>query len=61
MNGPPTDVMTAPWVRVSEDRYVHRSGACFERQRFWKQKGVWIALVAIAEALVAAWLFSLFN
>jgi hypothetical protein len=57
MNAPPTDVMTAPWVRISESRYVHRSGACFARVRFWKGKGIWIALIAIAEALAAAWLF----
>jgi len=32
MNGPPTDVMANPWVRVSSRRYVHRSGACIERR-----------------------------
>jgi hypothetical protein len=61
MNSPPTDVMTAPWVQVSGSRYLHRSGVCFERPRFWKGKGIWIAVIAIAEALAAAWLFIHFN
>jgi len=61
MNSSPTDVLTAPWVRVSESRYVHRSGVCFERPRFWKRKEFWIALIALAEALIAAWLFIRFH
>jgi hypothetical protein len=60
MNSAQTDVMTPPWVRVSESRYVHRSGICFERPRFWKRKGFWIAVIALAEALTAAWIFSRF-
>jgi hypothetical protein len=34
MNGSPTDVIANPWVRVSERRYVHRSGACIERREY---------------------------
>jgi hypothetical protein len=34
MNGLPTDVIANPWVRVSENRFVHHSGACIERRNF---------------------------
>ena len=34
MHGSQTDVIANPWVRVSEHRYVHRSGACIERRGF---------------------------
>ena len=61
MNGTATDVLTTPWVRVSESRYIHQSGACFEQPRYWKRKGFWIAMVALAEALAAAWLFIRFH
>jgi hypothetical protein len=58
MNDSATDVVTTPWVRVSGSRYVHRSGICFERPRFWKRREFWTSLVAVAEVLVAAWLLS---
>jgi hypothetical protein len=58
MNDSPTDEISPPWVRVSENRYIHSSGACYERRGTWKRTGFWIGVIAVAEALAAGWLLS---
>jgi len=55
MNSSPTTVITAPWVRVSEYRYVHRSGATMELKSPWKRTELWVGVIAIAIEVMAAW------